>query len=155
MPCHYFLKFSCHCKKVQCRLSKCPRSLYFKINSVDFRKVQCRLSNLWKGRVAVSNLRVKGPMYTHPRPDPDHTSHILLSDTQGQIANSSLIIRRWQLIQLLNNQQFTLLQTNPPPPPPPPPYPTRYLPGHSHVIDFNFKAARKVKDRQSLSTAIY
>ena len=35
---------------------------YFLNDPVDFKIVQCRLSNLRKGRVTVSNLRVKCPM---------------------------------------------------------------------------------------------
>ena len=36
--------------------------------TVDFKVVQCHLSNLRKGRVALSNLRVKGPLFAHTWP---------------------------------------------------------------------------------------
>ena len=49
----------------QCRLSILRNAnvpcLYFSNVPVDFKVVRCRLSNLRKRRVALSNLRVKGP----------------------------------------------------------------------------------------------
>ena len=40
---------------------QCPLSLFLLFISVDFKRVQCRLSNVRKGRVTLSNLRVNGP----------------------------------------------------------------------------------------------
>ena len=51
----------------QCRLSILGNDnvpcRYFLNVPVDFKIVQCRLSNLRKGRVALSNLRVKAPKW--------------------------------------------------------------------------------------------
>ena len=49
---------------VDFKTGQCPLSLFF--FSVDFKRVQCRLSNLRKGRVALSNIRVNGHIFGGP-----------------------------------------------------------------------------------------
>ena len=65
VPCRYLKNFHVEFKIVQCRLSILRNDNvpchYFSNVPVGFKVVQCRLSNLRKGRVAPSNLRVKGP----------------------------------------------------------------------------------------------
>ena len=57
----------------QCRLSilrNCNVPCHYFLNvPVDFKLVQCRLSNLRKCYVALSNLRVKGPLYQKHKMD--------------------------------------------------------------------------------------
>ena len=64
---------------VDLKIVSCPLSILRKVNvpchyfskflSVDFKRDQCHLSNLRKGRVALSNLRVKGhALYSVPPP---------------------------------------------------------------------------------------
>ena len=65
-PLSLLLEFLCRFKNspmssVDFKKGQCPLSLFFLLLSVDFKRVQCRLSNLRKGRVALSNLRVNGP----------------------------------------------------------------------------------------------
>ena len=94
----YFLNVPVDFKIVQCHLSILRNDnvpcRYFLNVPVDFKIFQCRLSNLRKGRVALSNLRVKGPhsvlesitnptddnttpLHRHPQPHPPPPKHAL------------------------------------------------------------------------------
>ena len=63
-PLSLLLNFHVDFKKVPCPLSILRKvnvpCHYFFFLSVNFKRAQCRLSNLRKGRIALSNLRVKG-----------------------------------------------------------------------------------------------
>ena len=69
IPCRYFRNFPVDFKIAQCHLSilrngNVPCRPFLNV-LVDFKVpgiVQCRLSNLRKGPVALSNLRVNGPI---------------------------------------------------------------------------------------------
>ena len=65
VPCRYFRNFPVDFKIAQCRLLILRNGnvpcRYFLNVPVDFKGVQCRLLILRNGRVALLNLRVKGP----------------------------------------------------------------------------------------------
>ena len=64
-PLSLFFKFPCRFLNsplfpVDFKKGQCPLSLFFYLFLSTLKRVQCRLSNLRKGCVALSNLRVKG-----------------------------------------------------------------------------------------------
>ena len=66
VPCRHFLNFPVDFEIIQCCMSILRKDnvpcRYFSNVPVDFKVVQCRLSNLRKRCVALSNLRVEGPL---------------------------------------------------------------------------------------------